>query len=68
LPVLNLALATIGKKDGDLTAAKNALYDRAAEMVKQAQREVMNDARRAVERYDMPSGWKHSAIDAMRNL
>lgn len=45
LPVLNVALAAIGKKDGDLRAATVALYDRVGELVKQAQREAVSAER-----------------------
>jgi len=41
LQVLNLCLATISKRDFDLLTAKNALYDRVVELVKQAQREAV---------------------------
>jgi hypothetical protein len=41
LPLLNVTLATVGKRDGDLTLACEALYDSVGELLKQAQREAM---------------------------
>ncbi len=46
LSVLNLALATVGKEDGTLRQATEALYDRVWELVKQAQREALQAAKR----------------------